>query len=708
MVSDSSPEPVTTAVAGSLRAVAGPAYVSAVGVTGALILAGTGILQIGRVDWASHQMLPMYLLAFMLFLGELRPLLIARSDGEIDTVTVSSTFVLALILSGPLFLALVAQSLAVAADDLRRRSPVRAIFNIGQYLITLAATRLVFALTDGSPVLAVRTELKPPELLPALAAAAVFFLVNNGAVAAAISLHTSQRFWPVTREVVATQSLPSVILLGLAPVAAMVAVVSPMMLPLLVLPIIGVMNSAQLAAQRQHEALHDGLTQLPNRELFRRRAERAIEQAGGASPMVGVVLIDLDHFKEVNDTLGHAVGDELLREVAKRLSTVLSGTHTIARLGGDEFAVLVSNARSIPEVREVAQEVAECLHEPVLADGLRIGALGSIGIAISPDHASTFDALMQRADIALYRAKAHRGTIEVYRSEIDQHTVRRLSLMGDLHAAVDNEEFVLVFQPQVDGETGAVVAVEALMRWRHPDHGVITPDVFIPLAESSGLIGPMSRGAVESALETLALLHRAGHDISMAVNISARLLSDLDLPRWIKRMLLATAVPADQLTIEVTESTITADPQRAMQVLHELREIGVRLAIDDFGTGYSSLSYLRRLQPDELKVDKSFVLQMNTDENSQVIVRSTVELGHGLGLRVVAEGVEDQATHDALRALGCERLQGFHIARPMSEAALKSWLDTQALRHLADGRAALPMIGDPARQTAGSAPTLPG
>jgi EAL domain-containing protein (putative c-di-GMP-specific phosphodiesterase class I) len=226
------------------------------------------------------------------------------------------------------------------------------------------------------------------------------------------------------------------------------------------------------------------------------------------------------------------------------------------------------------------------------------------------------------------------------------------------------------------------------MRWRHPDYGLISPEIFIPLAENTGLIGSMSMRALESAVRTLGLLRTAGHDLSMAVNVSARTLSDLQLPRWISRALLVTNVPPSRLTIEVTESTLAADPQRAIQVLHELREIGVLLSVDDFGTGYSSLSYLRQLQPDELKVDRSFVGQLRADENSAVIVRSTVELGHALGLGVVAEGVEDQPTYDALVGMGCDRMQGFHIAPPMTPAALKVWLDTAALQNAPEPEAA--------------------
>ena len=667
--------------AGAARPTAVAVYVCTVFGTGFGLLIWLLWVQVPVIAWTSLQMPALYLLAILLFVGELRPLLIARGDGDTDRVTVSATFAVALVLIGPLSLALVAQALAVAVDDLGRRGRWQRItFNMGQYLLTLLAARWVFSLTSGHPFCAVTTELAPGDILPALLAAAAYFLVNNGTVAIVVALDSGQNPLAVLREDVRVQGMSSSILLGLAPVAAVAADFSPFVIPLLVLPLVGVQHNAWIAAQRQHEALHDGLTGLPNRELFRRRAERALAQAEGSDRKVAVMLLDLDHFKEVNDTLGHHVGDGLLREVASRVTAVVPEQVTVARLGGDEFAVLVPDAGGTTSVTALAETITARLREPVVADGVRIGVQASIGIAISPEHASTVETLLKRADIALYRAKTNRGETQVYRAEIDQHTVLRLSLLGDLHTALDNGEFELVFQPQVITRTGRVTGIEALMRWRHPSHGVIPPDVFIPLAENTGLIGAMSQRAMESALSTLATLRAAGHDLEVAVNVSARLLSDLELPRWVAQMLRDAQVPAARLTIEVTESTITADPGRAMQVLRDLREIGVRLTVDDFGTGYSSLSYLRRLQPDELKVDKSFVMQMSGDENSAVIVRSTIELAHGLGLSVVAEGVEDQLTYDALDLLGCDRIQGFHVARPMSLPALKAWLDAASLR----------------------------
>jgi diguanylate cyclase (GGDEF)-like protein len=653
--------------------------VAAVGLAWALAV------QVPHITWLSWDLAPSYLLIVLLFGGELRPLVISRADGDTDRITVSTTFAVALVISGPLALTMVAQAVAAGLEDiLSRRHPLRAAFNIGQYLVTLLATRAVFALASRHEFLAPTSRVEPHDILPALLAAATYFVVNNGAVAVVVAMDQGLNVLSVLREDVRVQSLTSSILLGLGPVAAVVADFSLLMLPLLVLPLLGVQRNALIAAQRQHDALHDGLTGLPNRELFRLRADRAVAQPRDGPTRVAVMVLDLDHFKEVNDTLGHHVGDGLLRQVATRLVDGLPEDITVARLGGDEFAVLMPAAADEDAIQEVARTIARRLAEPVVADNLRMAVQASIGIAICPDHAQTTDILLQRADIALYWAKGKRGDIQTYRSEIDQHNVLRLSLLGDLHSAVDHDEFEMLYQPQVEARTGQVVAIEALMRWRHPKHGVMSPDIFIPLAENTGLIGRMSQSAVRTSLRTLSSLRASGHLLSVAVNISARLLSDLELPTWVAATLLEAQIAPSLLTIEVTESTITADPQRAMQVLHELREIGVRLAIDDFGTGYSSLSYLRRLNPDELKVDKSFVLQMDGDENSAVIVRSTIDLGHGLGLSVVGEGVENAATYQALAGLGCDRIQGFHIARPMSAMALKAWLDAAAVKRPVD------------------------
>jgi diguanylate cyclase (GGDEF)-like protein len=448
------------------------------------------------------------------------------------------------------------------------------------------------------------------------------------------------------------------------------------LVPLIVLPLLGVQRNAWIASQRQYDSLHDELTGLPNRALFRIRAEQALRSKGGHGQFA-IMLVDLDHFKEVNDTLGHHVGDGLLREVANRMVESLPDGITVARLGGDEFAIVVPTITGVEQVTALAEQAMTKIREPLMAEGIRLGVHASIGFAIYPQHGSSIETLLQRADIALYRAKANRGEVQGYRNDLDPHSVQRLSLHGDLHAVLDGTDLEMLYQPQVDAETGTPVAFEALMRWNHPIHGQILPDVFIPIAENSGLMAALTRFSIESSLVTLGQMRAAHPDLSVAVNLSARLLADLELPRWLAACLNAAGVPAGKFTIEVTESSITADPKRAMTVLAELRDLGIRLAIDDFGTGYSSLSYLTKLQPDEIKIDKSFVLKMRQDAPSAVIVRSTIDLAHGLGLKVVAEGVEDQATYDALATLGCDQMQGFHIAKAMSAQELRKWTRAQ-------------------------------
>jgi diguanylate cyclase (GGDEF)-like protein len=631
-----------------------------------------------------------YLLALMLFVGELRAIPVPRGDDTTDQLTVSSTFATALVLVGPLSLALLVQAAAVALSDRLSEMPRRVmLFNIGQYLLTLAATRITYCFASGHDLFSLSTDFAPSDIPAALLASGAYFVVNNGLVATVVALDAGIPVLKVLGEDVRFQLATSSILLGLAPVAAHVGAFSVAMLPLLVLPILGVHRNAQMSLRRQHEAMHDSLTDLPNRELLRRRAARALAIADDRHP-VAVMLIDLDHFKEINDTMGHHVGDQVIREVAKRLEDFARSGMTVARLGGDEFAVLMTEVEGPVNASLVANELAARLREPVVVDSVRLGVQASVGIALAPQDADSFEDLLKRADIALYRAKSNRGEIQSYRPEIDGYTIERLSLLGDLHGAVENDEFVLAFQPQVCARTGDVLSVEALSRWLHPRHGLVNPDVFIPLAENSGLISRLSRWGIEQAIGTLRTWHDLGHDISMAVNVSARLLTDLDLPEFIRVTLDHYGVPASRLTVEVTESTIMADPKRALEVLGALRAMGVSLAVDDYGTGYSSLSYLRRIDADELKIDKSFVMQMGLDDNSAIIVRSTIELGHSLGLTVTAEGVEDRATHDTLQQLGCDRLQGYFHSRPLSAPAMEAWLNER--RRIAGERMAEQLV----------------
>jgi diguanylate cyclase (GGDEF)-like protein len=677
ILTSSAVEPAANQAAGSKRSTLSlMLFVGFTLVAGLACLGATFAVQLGG-PWGGIGM-QCYLLAVFLVVGELRAIPVPRGDDTTDALTVSSTFATALVLIGPLGLALVAQAVAVALDDTIRRRPRQIVaFNIGQYLLTRTAVRAVFCAVADEPLLALTTDLQARHIPAALLAGGAYFVVNNGLVATAVALSTGLSLTEVLADDVRFQLATSSILLGLAPVTAHAANFSVLMLPLLLLPMLGVHSNAKMALNRQREALHDNLTGLPNREFFRRRAEKALVTSEAQGTDLAIMILDLDHFKEINDTLGHHVGDQVLREVATRLVDTAPAGVTVARLGGDEFAAVLTDVGDQQDLLDLAALLAERLREPIVVDGVRMGVQASIGIAVSPAHAESVQTLLKQADIALYRAKSARGDVQVYRPEIDRHTVERLSLLGDLHAAVEQEEFVLAYQPQLCARTGDVLGVEALARWMHPRHGLIGPDVFIPLAENSGLISPLSRWGINRAVEALASWRGRGHDITVSVNVSARLLSDLALPAFVQEVLTRHGVPASRLVVEVTESTIMADPKRATEVLGELRELGVRLAIDDYGTGYSSLSYLRRLAIDELKIDKSFILQMGLDDNSAIIVRSTVELAHSLGLVVTAEGVEDSHTQQTLDDLGCDRVQGFLHSRPLPGHAIEPWLNTR-------------------------------
>jgi len=654
------------------------AYVMAVFGLGLVCLVAVLARQLPADGWTAHERVGCAVLTILLIASELRPLEILRGDEETDRITASSTFATALVLVGPLGLAMAAQALAVAVDDLWGRRPRRLVaFNVGQYLLTLAAARLVFSTTSGHPFLALSSPMTAADLLPALAAGVAYFVVNNGLVAIAVGLDRGTSPLAVFVEDIKVQGATSTILLGLAPVAAVLAFFAPVMLLLLLLPILGVHYNAQLVLRRQHEALHDPLTGLPNRELLRRRLARRLGEDSGTG--VAVMIIDLDHFKEINDTLGHHVGDQVISEVAARLVGFLPAGVSVARLGGDEFAVLCPQVSGVLEAEALGASVCTFLQQPVLIDQVRLAVAASVGVAVAPDHADSVETLLKRADIALYRAKAWRGESRVYGSDIDGHSLERLALLSDLHTGVDNDEFTLFFQPVIAASTGRVVGVEALMRWCHPRQGMVPPDVFIPLAENTNVITDLTRLAVARAAQGLATWQSLGYDLSASVNLSARLLSDLDLPDWVADILAENHVPPGRMTIEVTESTVMSDPKRAVDILNRLRGMGLTIAIDDYGTGYSSLAYLRKLAVQELKIDKSFVQQMATSENSATIVQSTIELAHNLGLTVTAEGVEDDHAVRVLTGLGCDHLQGFRFSRPVPLDALTGWLGSQEL-----------------------------
>jgi diguanylate cyclase (GGDEF)-like protein len=440
-------------------------------------------------------------------------------------------------------------------------------------------------------------------------------------------------------------------------------------------------QTSELRAQTQaleHEAIygttHDALTDLPNRALMRDRMAQALIVGSHEKTRVALLMMGLNEFKEVTNTLGHYNGDRLLKQVVTRLLAVIREPDTVARLGGDEFAILLPKVASPENAVAMARKVLRSLEAPFSLEGLALGVQGSIGIALFPEHGSDVDALQQRADIAMYVAKSEKSGIVTYSPKLDQHTPQRLTLMGELRQAIGNNELVLHYQPKVDTKSDRITEVEALVRWQHPKHGLMKPDDFIPLAERTGLIKPLTLWVLNEGLRQCAEWNLNGFDVGVCINLSAPTLLDPEFSDTVAGMLAAHDVAPQRLVLEITESAIMTDPERAMLMLTRLAGIGIRLSIDDFGTGFSSLRYLSKLPVSEIKIDKSFVIDMMTNKNDAVIVRTTVDLGHNLGLKVVAEGVESDEILKRLVALGCDAVQGHYISFPLSAADLPVWI----------------------------------
>jgi diguanylate cyclase (GGDEF)-like protein len=429
------------------------------------------------------------------------------------------------------------------------------------------------------------------------------------------------------------------------------------------------------SARLRRQATHDALTGLPNRVLLEDRIERALAAAARGPHELAVLFIDLDRFKEINDTLGHSYGDELLRQVALRLSDVIRHEDTLARLGGDEFAVLLPNVQDRGTVQIVASRLRDALHRSFTAGGTTLDVEASIGIALSPDHGTTTDDLLAAADIAMYSAKERKAGA-VFFDPLDRvNTPSRLTVLGDLRRALETEDQLrLHFQPKYALDDERLIGVEALLRWQHPERGNIPPAEFIEIAEGTGIILSLTQRVLRDALTQSRRWLDEGHRVPIAVNLSTRCLLDPAFPDLVIQMLAEHGVPAELLRLEVTESAVMSDPARATDILQRLHDLGVGLSIDDFGTGYTSMAYLRRLPVDELKVDRSFVLGMTENEHDAVLVRTAIDLGHNLGLTVVAEGVEQQAHVSALRTLDCDVAQGYHFARPMPAAEVTALL----------------------------------
>jgi diguanylate cyclase (GGDEF)-like protein len=430
---------------------------------------------------------------------------------------------------------------------------------------------------------------------------------------------------------------------------------------------------AQREQQIAHQAYHDNLTSLPNRASLQVRLDRSIETARAQSQTLAVLMLDIDRFKEINDTMGHAIGDRVLIEMGRRLRASLDERDMLARFGGDEFVVLIEG-RDGEQLLHVADALCQTAALPIRIDAMELFLDASLGIAVFPEHGSTAEELLRRADIAMYDAKQAHIRMQVYQPGRDAMHLYRLSLVNDLRRAIPGGELELYYQPKLNLVTRKVCHVEALVRWNHPQHGLIPPDEFIPLAEHSGIIRMLTDWVMHEVIRQCAAWSEQQLDIGIALNLSAMDLSCGELPDVLSAYLAKYQVDPARIILEVTETAVMRDAVYALEVLNRLRACGVKLAIDDFGTGYSSLSHLKRLPVNELKIDKSFVLTMAEDNDDAVIVRSTIELAHNMGLKVVAEGVEDERTLEMLRNYRCDIAQGYLISRPLPVQQATEWL----------------------------------
>ena len=648
-------------------------YVCAVVVVGLGLLA----LQVQALDPSSLIGLQpaFWALCTLLLLAELRPLFTAGSR-DANGLVLSTTFVFALLLRFGLPIAVLMQALAVTVADLaRRKAPWRTAFNVGQYAISWTAAAAVMRLTGHSASLEAPLDLTGRDLVAAGLGGVTYFVVNQLLVTVAVSLKTGRPLQLLIREDLRYESASNGALLALSPLVALVVERGPAFLPLLVPPLMAVYRVASIALEREQQAQTDTLTGLPNRTLLSARTAESLAESG--DDPTALLLLDLDRFKEVNDTLGHHVGDRFLQVIARRLAAAVRPSDLVVRLGGDEFALLLPGTDAAG-AEESARRLLESVCAPIVLEGLQVDVDASIGIAVAPDHGTDLDALLQHADVAMYLAKDNGFGVEVYDATRDRNTTSRLVMLGELRRALSDGELTVHFQPQAELRSGRVTGVEALVRWQHPERGLVPPDDFVPLAESSGLVEQLTRFVVDTAVRQVGLWREQGLDLKVAVNVSVRDLSGTALVDSVVSALARHDVPARCLVLEVTEGSLFAESHRAATTLRRLDELGVALALDDFGTGWSSLGHLRRLPVQELKIDRSFVFRMCSDARDAAIVRSVVDLGVGLGMRVVAEGVEDGATWRMLEEMGCDEAQGWLLSRAEPADVLTPWLLSRA------------------------------
>lgn len=626
---------------------------------------------------SSLQMAPAFsMAAALVVLLELLPLVQGRGHDP-QGVVMSTAFVFALLFIWGAYPAIVLLAIASSAADLRAHKQWwKVVFNPAQYALSVYGAYLVLLAFGRHPSLShpLRT-FSVTDLSWMALSWITYFLVNLVLVAAVVSYRTT--FRDVVEDDLWHNVRMTFAVLSLSPLIFVLAPQKWDLIPLLLVPLLLIYYTAQVSLAHEHEAAHDGLTGLPNRNTLRYALDEAFEAYEREDQPFALILIDMDDFKSVNDTLGHQVGDDLLRHFADRLRTLLRPGDLVARLGGDEFAVVVHNA-SVDDACGVAERIIASSAEPIVLDGLPIEVALSVGIAACPEHGVDQQTLFRHADVAMYTAKKERSGSRIYAGDEDENDTMRLGLLAELRRALHTEQIQLHYQPKLSLQDGTPIGAEALIRWSHPDRGFIPPDQFVPMAERSGIMPVLTERVLDIAVRQLAEWRAAGLDVPVAVNVSPSDLSGGGLAELISDRLAEYNVPAPMLKLEITERIATYRLDEARATLLELSNLGVEISLDDFGTGYSSLARLSSIPVDEIKIDRAFVSRLANGSRDAGIVGAMIDLAHALGVPSVAEGVETAEEWRCLKQLGCDGAQGWYIARPMAADQFTAWV-TSAL-----------------------------
>jgi diguanylate cyclase (GGDEF)-like protein len=592
-------------------------------------------------------------------------------------VSLATSFLFAILLAWGAPLAVVGVVIATAVGEAAKgKRAYLALFNVAQYVLSYLAAWAVLVLFDWPATASTPAVLQPSHLLLILLAGTAYHVVNLGIVGAAISALDGRSLRTATFENVRYYTLTTGAVLALSPLVVVVAQHHWGFLPLLLLPLFLLWKTAAMSLERERHALHDGLTGLANRLSLAEHVARHIAEGRPGA----LCLLDLDRFKDVNDTLGHSVGDQLLQMVGDRLRAGVRDTDIAARIGGDEFVLLLDVADEAA-ARDVLQRLSDELLEPYELGGARLEVEVSIGVALLPDHGDDLEVLQRRADSAMYAAKGAGELVTFFDEDLRREAPSRLSMLAELRRAISRGELEVHYQPKVAVTDRSPVGLEALVRWRHPERGLLAPGEFLPLAERTAVMRSVTAAVLGLVLRQVRAWDVAGIAVQVAVNTSLHDLSDPGFAATVQAGLTSHGIDPSLLMLEITEEALRGDPTRALQTLDELRSVGVELSIDDFGTGYASLGRLKRLPVSEVKIDRSFVMHLDTDHDGRdaAIVRSVVQLANGLRLRCVAEGVETEAAMDILSDLGCDVAQGYLISRPMPAADATAWLLEQAV-----------------------------